>query len=243
MARINKKNIISGRIGDLVYRNVDDQQVVQPRPEDMKQTQATKLSSTEFVKCSHWAKILRVFLSPLLLGLTDTYMYKRLTGKLYATLQTNTSMLKGVRTPCNADMSELAGFEFNTHSPFADYFLPSFEVALDAQRQVTITMPELEPKTEIVFAEETGQAELLIYVLATNFDLGEPIIEAHFLLPIDKSTPILPETSWSSPVIPADYFVMVTAKLMFSETNKFTVKNYINNKELNPACVLFASCS
>jgi len=243
MARINKKNIISGRIANLVFRNVEGRQIVQSRPEDMKQTKATKLSSTEFSQCSRWAKSLRLSLISFLVGLTDTYMYKRLTGKLYAVLQTNTSMPKGQRTPCNADMSELAGFEFNTHSPFAQYFLPPIIVTMDVQRQVTVKIPELEPKSEIVFAEKTAQAELLLYVLATSFDQSKPVVEAHFILPIDRSTPLQAETIWTSPVLPAEYFVLVTAKLMYFTTNKFTVKNYINSKELSPACVIFAAGS
>jgi hypothetical protein len=240
MARINKKNILSGRIANLVFRNVEGKQIVQSRPENMKQTLATKLSSTEFTQCSRWAKSLRISLIPFLVGLTDTYMYRRLTGQLYQALQSNTAMLKGLRTPCNADMSGLAGFEFNTHSSFADYFLPNVDVSLDSQRKLNIIIPEFEPKTEVVFAEKTYQAELVVYVLATNLEPNKAAIEAHFILPIERQATLIPETHWTSFALPADYFVLVTAKLMYYNTNMFTVKNYVNNKELNPACVVFA---
>lgn len=239
MARINKKNILSGRIANLVFRNVEGKQIVQSRPENMRQTTATKLSSSEFTQCSRWAKSLRLSLIPFLVGLTDTYMYRRFTGQLYQALQTNTAILKGLRTPCNADMSGLVGFEFNTHSPFTHYFLPKLNVSLDSQRQLRVILPEFEPKTEVVFAEKTHQAELIVYVLATNLEPNKAAIETHFILPIERQTALIPETQWTSLALPADYFVMVSAKIMYYNTNKFTAKNYVNSKELNPACVVF----
>lgn len=241
MARISKKNIISGRIGDLVFREFNGKQVVQTRPEEMKQTKATQMSSSEFTRCSRWAKWLRLFLIPVLVGLTDSFMYKRFTGQLYTALQSNIHLLKGERNPCNADMSALAGFEFNTHSPFVAYFFPALTASLDAHRQLTVTIPAFDPKTEMVFAGRTTQAELLVYVLATNFDQTAPITEDHFILPIHKNTPLQATTLWTSPVLPENYFVLVTAKLLFYTTNTFTVKNYINSKEMSPAIVVLAA--
>lgn len=243
MARINKKNIISGKIGNLVFRNLDGKQVVQAKPEKVNQTKFTKLSSSEFTQSSRWAKSLRLSLIPFLVGLTDTYMYRRLTGQLYQALQTNTKIAKGQRTPCNSDMSELNGFEFNTHSPFVDYFLPKLDVSLDAQRQLNVTIPEFEPKTEVLFAEKTYQAELLIYVIATNLDPNTAAIETHFILPIERQTALIPETQWSSFALPAGCFVLVSAKIMYYNMNKFTVKNYVNSVKLNPACVVFAGAT
>ncbi|WP_281297949.1 hypothetical protein [Flavobacterium limnophilum] len=240
MARIDKKSIISGSIANLVFRNVNGKQIVQSKPEKVNQTKATKLSASEFTQCSRWAKKLRISLIPFLVGLTDTYMYKRLTGQLYQALQTNTAKLKGQRTPCNADMSALAGFEFNTHSPFADYFLPNLAISLDSQRQLKVLIPEFEPKTEVVFAEQTYQAELVVYVLATNLEPDKAVVETHFILPIERQMDLVPATSWTSLPLPPDYFVLATAKLMYYNTNKFTARNYVNNKELNPACVVFA---
>lgn len=240
MARINKKNILSGKIGNLVFRNLHGKQIVQAKPEIVNQSKATKLSGAEFTQCSRWAKLLRLSLIPFLVGLTDTYMYRRLTGQLYQALQSNTAMGKGLRTPCNADMSALVGFEFNTHSPFVNYFLPKLDISLDSQRQLKVVIPEFEPKTEVVFAEKTYQAELIVYVLASHLEPNTAAIETHFILPIERTTALVPETQWTSFALPEGCFVMVSAKILYYNTNKFTAKNYVNNKELNPACVVFA---
>lgn len=47
MARINKKNILSGKIGNLVFRNLHGKQIVQAKPEKVNQSKATKLSGAD----------------------------------------------------------------------------------------------------------------------------------------------------------------------------------------------------
>ena len=89
------------------------------------------------------------------------------------------------------------------------------------------------------FPENTTHAELLVYVYALNFDGHSAIVDSYFVLPIDQKTPLPNPTVWTSPALPQDYFVVVTAKLLYYETNKFTVRNYINSKVLNPAMVLW----
>jgi len=121
MARIDKKNLLSGALGNLVFRNLDGNQIVQSHPGSVKQTQATKASGSEFRQCSHWAKLLRYGLSNFIDKQTDSYMFSRFTGAVYKAIQKNITLPKGQRTPLNSDMSSLIGFEFNTHSPFTTY--------------------------------------------------------------------------------------------------------------------------
>jgi len=59
MARLDKNKFISGVIGNLVFRNLDGKQIVQSKPESIKQSKLTKLSGSEFRNCSQWAKMLR----------------------------------------------------------------------------------------------------------------------------------------------------------------------------------------
>jgi hypothetical protein len=170
-------------------------------------------------------------------------MYKRFTGHFYTTLRSNTNLLKGERNPFNANMSGLAGFEFNTHSPFATHFLAEIAVSVEEQNQIKVVLPVLNPTTAMVFPKRIGAAELVVYVLATTFDQNKAVIEAHFTTPIVKYTPIEETITWVSPPIPNDYFIVVSAQLLFYEANAFTQKNYLNTKVLNPACILFASGS
>ena len=107
MARIDKNKFLSGAIGDLVFRNLDGKQVVQSKPDGVKQSRLTKLSGNEFRNCSKWAKMLRYNLNDFLAQQTDGYMYRRFTGQLYKALQSNTSLMKGERTPLNCHLEAL----------------------------------------------------------------------------------------------------------------------------------------
>lgn len=239
MARLSKKNIISGATGSLVFRNLDGKQILQSHPGKIRQTQQTVASASEFSQCSRWAKHLRIRLHSFLAGQTDSYMYRRLTGSFYNALLENTHLPKGQRTPLNASMKALEGFEFNSHSPFKEYFLPEITVVMDSERQVQVTIPELEPKSQMQFPKKVSQAELVIYACATKFELSLPLPDAFFMLPINQYDTSLPETTWTSPALPEGYFVIVAAKLLYYEENQFMGKKYSNSEVLNPSRILF----
>ena len=239
MGQVSKKNIISGATGNLVFRNLDGKQIVQSHPGEIRQTQATVASASEFSHCSRWSKDLRIGLHSFLARHTDSYMYRRLTGTFYNALLKNTYLPKGQRTPFTANMKALEGFEFNTHSPFKEYFLPEITVVMDSQRQVQVIIPELEPKSQIRFPEEVSHAELVVYVYATKFEVSSPIADAFFTLPISSSTAVQPETVWTSPALPENHFVVVAAKLLYYEENQFMGKKYSNSEVLNPCRILF----
>lgn len=241
MARLNNKKAFSGLIGNLVFRTLEGQQIVQSRPNSVKQTSNTKASASEFRHCSIWAKQLRLDLWAFLNKDTDSYMFRRLTGNFYKALMSNTNILKGQRTPLNANMSDLVGFDFNLNSPFKDYFLPNIEVTADSQKQITLIVPELEPKTQVKYPERTMEAELLVYVYAGTLVSNAPITEAFVTIPINRAASVHPETSWTSPVLPDNHLVVVSAKIMYYTYNKFTGKNYLNNKQLCPSMILFAN--
>lgn len=238
MARVGKKGILSGLVGNLVFRNLEGKQVVQSSAEGIRQSEATKNSASEFRQCSRWTKHLRMALKLFLMGHTDSFMYRRFNGAFYNALQQNTSMLKGQRTPLNAALSQLAGFDFNSHSPFKDSFLPEILTSLENQNSIKVIVPALEPKTQILFPQKTYSCELLVYVTATNFDYNTPVVDAFFTLPLELSQPFHDEFVWVSPTLPQGHFAMVTAKLLFYSSSKFTEKHYINNKEFNPSMIV-----
>lgn len=241
MARLNNKKAFSGLIGNLVFRTLEGQQIVQSRPDSIKQTSNTKASASEFRHCSIWAKQLRLDLWAFLNKDTDSYMFRRLTGVFYKALMSNTNILKGQRTPLNANMSDLVGFDFNLNSPFKDYFLPKIEVTADSQKQITVIVPELEPKTQVKYPERTMEAELLVYVYAGTLIANAPITEAFVTIPINRVATVQPETIWTSPVLPDNHLVVVSAKLLYYTHNKFTGKNYLNTTQLSPSMILFAN--
>ncbi len=240
MARINDKRQFRGAIGNVVFKTLDGKEIVQSRPSRLKQTAGTKISSSEFQQCSTWSRLLREGLDPFLLGRTDSYMYRRFTGAFYNALQTNEELPKGARTPLNADMTDLAGFEFNAHSPFEYYFTPPISAELDEQRQVTISLPAFNPQADMHFAEHTHKAELLLYVYATNLQTNAALTEDYTVINLDQNTALLSGINWTSCPMPEGCFILVCAKLMYYNVNKFSAKDYVNSSQLSPAVIVGA---
>lgn len=238
MAQLDKSKSISGAIGNVVFKKIGNKQILQSKPDSVRQTERTKAASSEFRQCSLWGQWLRNGLRSFLTDEAGGYMHSRLNGQLYAAIQMNTALPKGQRTPLNSDMSTLAGFEFNTHSPFTDYFALPIEAVLNDQQQVVVTVPEFEPKTALQFASTTKQAELLIYVLATNFESNTGFPDDYTIIPIPNNYTAIPATTWSSQPMPKGCLILACAKLQFYNTNRFTEKHYVNTKECSPMKVL-----
>lgn len=240
MAQLGKNNSIRGVIGNVVFKKIGNKQILQSKPGSVKQTKNTKAAGSEFRQCSLWGQWLRNGLRSFLTNEAGGYMHSRLNGELYAAIQMNNALPKGQRTPLNSDMSTLAGFEFNTHSPFTDYFGLPIETVLNEQRQVVVTVPAFDPRTALQFAQQTRQAELLIYVLTTNFESNTGFPDDYTVIPIPNDFAMVPQTVWTSQPIPEGYLFLVCAKLLYFNTTRFTEKHYVNNKECSPAMVLRA---
>jgi hypothetical protein len=243
MAQLSNSKIISGLVGNVVFQNRNGKQIIKSRPAQMKQTKATKSSAGEFGKCSTWAKQLRLGLLPFLVNLNDSSMYQRFTARVYEALLNNTVLPKGQRTLLNSDMSSLIGFEFNNHSPFEDYCRVPITATLDNLRQVTVTIPALTTTTDVLYPTGCTDAELVLYITANDFSPASPIATHHFIVPLPLSNTPQPETVWTSPVLPENCLIIVTAKLLYYEANAITGRNYLNSKTLNPAIVVLGDIS
>lgn len=239
MAQLKANNKISGAIGNVVFRTVNGKQIIQSKSGPIQQSDATKISGSEFRQCSQWAKILRNGYFSFLAGMTDSYIHGRLTAAIYKAILHNTTVPKGERTPQNSDMSYLNGFEMNTNSLFTSYFLPEITVSPTAANQTKVSIAPFEAKTAIVFPPETTHVDLLLYAMATNFDTNAEIIQSHLLLPITKNQS-LPETEWIVPAPPLGYLSTINAKLLFYQPNALTGRTDINTKQLSPAIIVSA---
>jgi len=52
------------------------------------------------------------------------------------------------------------------------------EVTANSQKQITVVVPEFEPKTQVKYPERNQQAELLVYVYAGTLEPNAPKTEA-----------------------------------------------------------------
>lgn len=240
MATLGNKKAFSGMVGNVVFRIRDGKQIVQSRPATVKQTSATKRSASEFGSCSKWAKQLRIGLTPFLVGLTDSTMHSRFTATLYNAIKHNTNVPQGERTPLNTNMESLQGFEFNTHSPFANYFKPTITAELNANKEVTVSLLAFDPQADMVFPNGCTTAKLALYIYATDLKDLENTLVFHSLLPIDKRTTVAAQNLLTTTPLPEGWFALASVKLLYYTPNVLTESNYLNTKEFSPAMVVLA---
>lgn len=77
-----------------------------------------------------------------------------------------------------------------------------------------VTIPTFEPRSEVVFPDGTGHAELLVYVVATSLKYNTAVVDDYFIVPMTNNAALIPATVWASVVLPESHFVLVTAKIM-----------------------------
>jgi hypothetical protein len=237
MARINSHNKITGALGTVVFRSLNQQQILQTRNRNIQQTLATQKSAKEFRQCSTWAKCLRQNLDSFLAGMTDSYIHGRLTGAVYAALRHNTAAPPGTRMPWNSDMSGLVGFEMNTNSPWATHFLPEIVVVPTPGGEVAVHCDGFVARDSVVFPTGVVRAELLLYVLTTDWVQPMPVATQHWSIPIALGE-VVPAIDWVPAPVPSTGLTIVTAKLLYYHNNALTGKTYCTTKQMSPAQLL-----
>lgn len=240
MARLGNKKNFKGLVGNVVFREQNGKQIVQSRATNIRQTEATKKSASEFGNCSLWAKKLRIGLKPFLVELTDSTMHQRLTSAIYTGIKTNLNQPIGMRTPLNSNMENLVGFDFNSHSPFETSFKLPITAELTATNEAQITLPAFTPSEVMIFPDGCTTAELVLFVYATNFVDNAQTNSFYTSIPIEKNMSIPTATVWTTPTLPNNYFILTSAKLLFYNPNPLTVRNYLNSKTFSPAMVVMA---
>lgn len=238
MAQQTNPKMISGTIGNVIFQEQYGKQIIRVHPGKIKQTAATKSSAGEFGSCSRWAKALRVGLQPFLTDWTDNAFYRRLTAALYNAICANTNIPKGQRNLFNTNLEFLAGLDCNIHTPWSKWFLATLTVELTPEKQLRITVPELVTATQLIYPEECVKAELVLYVMASILEPGNPITAHHTTIPLPYANTTLPATDWLTPALPENTIVVAAAQLLFYDDNTITGRHYHNNAMLNPAVIL-----
>ncbi|WP_264521512.1 hypothetical protein [Flavobacterium sp. N1994] len=240
MARVGNKNQLRGAIGPVIFQERYGKSFTRIKPDKIRQTNATKVSSSEFQYCSTWSKWIRIGLKPLWLGNTDPLVSQKLSGALYAALQKNTALPKGQRNWSNTDMSSLKGFEVNSQSPFESYCKADIGVELTVSRTLKITLPEMITAQTIRYTEDCTDAEVICSITANNLAAGELIstVAEHFTIP--KSSTTLDSSLFESQPLPTDCMIIVAAQLVFFKCNRINGRYALNSKKINPSVILWA---
>lgn len=165
MARIDKKGFIHGRIGNNVYRQVGNVNVMQSAPHKVQQTAATQLRAKEFGLANNAAKVLRpVFVSQALHA--DKRIVYRLGQAVLKAIRNGDA--EGLKDLHQGDLSCLPGFQFNLNSPLGNVLQLKPVVNIQEGGVLSINIPAV-GKEDLFFPPYSHLCMIRTMVMAINF--------------------------------------------------------------------------
>ncbi|WP_134088822.1 hypothetical protein [Olivibacter sp. XZL3] len=249
MAKINKKGRPSGKMRDVVYRELNNESIMQSMPAKVNQTINTKIAAQEFGISSNATKIIRQ-IGGLLFEYTDPYI----SGRLNAIMQKCVAQIPeapGNKNLNHIDPSPFIGFQFNLEAPFEKtlYVFPRCSIQLDGT--VEITIDAITPKKDIPFLQRNISPDpgafLRVALVSIDYVQEEYQILAQDEIILAKSKteqPPLPATfdvQWRClKKLPKEALVFVYFSLHYYLLDWLEHRKMIGEKTINPAGFLHA---
>lgn len=231
---------LRGTVGDVVFKKVLEQQIVQgkTKKKKIKQTQNTKNASTTFGKASNLAADIRVALSPTI-GDYDSMMISRFTGETTQVL--NAAIIPGTKTFdfSIAPFNRFNGFEFNNTSPVRDRFFAQPSVTASSNG-IKIAVPEMQIPQDLRFPSSAKKCVLAFQVALFDLKNGRYLVQDVQYIEIKyKYKPeVIPPAEFSFEAETGCLCVITLTLQYITET--FSGNSVINNKSFNPAAILKA---
>ncbi|WP_069661045.1 hypothetical protein [Arcticibacter eurypsychrophilus] len=148
MATIDKRGMLHGTAGSVIYLECRGKNIIQGKARTFKQTEKTIRSATEFGLSSSAAAVIRTAFEPAYFFKDGTAAY-RSTQLVYRSILNNVSGEKGKRDLHDGDLSALNGLDFNANSKLHEVLQMSHSVGRNAAGLVSVTLGSLNTKTEI----------------------------------------------------------------------------------------------
>jgi hypothetical protein len=249
MAKINKKGQPSGRMGNVVYRELNNKSIMQSMPVRVKQTIDTQIAAQEFGISSNATKIIRQ-IGGLLFEYTDPYV----SGRLNAIMQKCISQIPeapGHKNLNHIDPSPFIGFQFNPDAPFEKTFHALPHCLVQPDGSVEITIDAITPKKDIPFLQRDINPDpgafLRVALVSIDYAGEEYQILAHEEIVLAKAKmedAPLPDTfdvQWKClKKMPREAVVFVYFSLHYYQLDWLEQRKIIGERTVNPAGFLHA---
>lgn len=226
---------LSGRIGKLVFRRVDNQQIVQKAATRVKHTKAAKAAANLFGKASTLAKSIRWDLESLFNDKSDGKMVNRFTTENRAILDHCLNKETGKFVFTEHSFSRLAGFEFNLKSPITNSLWVTPTLSLNGNI-LKITIPEIEVKNQLKFPAKANSCKLTVGISFIILDQGLSKPALFQSVEISDTQIVIPEQEFTFEAPIGCLCVAATGLNYFNLAGN--VKTLLNTKTFNPAAVL-----
>ena len=148
MAQVDKKGMVHGTAGSVVYRRYRNKNIIQGKPRKFKQTSASIRASTEFGLSSTTAAVIRTAFQSAYVH-RDGEAVSRSTQHVYRAIRGSQSRIAGQRDLHDADLESIIGMDFNINSRISEVLQVSPRVERDGQGRISVFMGALNAQTDL----------------------------------------------------------------------------------------------
>ncbi|PRY55076.1 hypothetical protein B0I27_10135 [Arcticibacter pallidicorallinus] len=148
MAKVDKKGIVRGKAGSVIYRGYRELNIIQGKPRKFEQTSASIRASTEFGLSSTTAAVIRQAFEPAYVH-RDGEAVSRSTQLVYRGLRDSLTGSQGQRDLHDADLNSIIGMDFNIKSRLSEVLQVSQRVERDEEGRLSVFMGALNAKTDL----------------------------------------------------------------------------------------------
>lgn len=240
MATLKNGNL-KGAVGNIVFRQSNEQTIVQTIPKPVKKpTPAKKAIGSDFGHISTAGARIREFMGDIHLNMHDSDMHNRLITQLKGVVRPN-GRPTGMKTIHGGKIDRLVNFQFNDKCHIHDFMHFDPDLSL-LDKQVHIRFPKFDLRHDIVLPKHCDALAINFTVAVFNFELQQHI---HFYcheieLNLHRSDKII---ELEELIFDMDYKNAETIIVgMNIEYYKLLRQKHLllNNKEFHPAAIVAA---
>ncbi|MCC4213288.1 hypothetical protein [Leeuwenhoekiella parthenopeia] len=240
MAKLDPKNGLVGSIGQLVFRSVNGETVVQGRPEKTGRPPSgrSKQTATDFGRASRTTSSLMRGLRPFLSNMYDSQFFNRFRKAVYQGMKMNDTLPQGSFDLWQGEPTVLEGLEADLKNQYPRYVqMPGLELSLEAGT-LEISVPEFKADNHLHWPVKASEAELGYWISVYDSKTYQVLRHELFRIPIPHKTQSIPATHYTTTALPAEALLLVTAGVFYYTADFRMGKVCMNSKAFNPTQVL-----
>jgi hypothetical protein len=230
----------TGRVGPVVFYNLNGKNIVRSLPRSYKQTRATRKSAGEFGRASGIARSIRKQLGPVISNPTDNKMQTRLVTAVFEwirSMRDPSKKIQGIVYP-------VSGFNFSEKSTatVSDRGFPAIQISYPSAGPVQIRIPAFIPKTVMKVPAYTVSILCRLCTCVTDLKNSYPLGCASVELEIEYSNTEVPAQTISFKLpTPENVLVVTVASLIYRLSKAGNILEN-TNKAFMPEEILSAVC-
>lgn len=240
MAIQDEDGYLRGRKGDSIFRRFNGKTVVSQAPTERKQTDKSRSAAFEFGLASNTARAIRLPMGMYYLGL-DGSLVNRLNTAVRLALPLSPHAESGRRDIHDAELSPLAGLQFNSNAPLNKLLKPRPQVSVRDNSSLNIALPGFTPKKELTYPKSSFHIGCNITVTQFAFDFRREFYLQLASRQTEITQPYFEGLDWDfDEYLPPGSIALTCMSLQYHIQTSDTERKVLNMREFSPTELIAA---